>query len=52
MLRIIPTLSEANLSQARNLFREYAMMPGVATCVEDFEREVASLPGLYAPPGG
>ena len=52
MLRIIPTLSAANLSQARNLFREYAMMPGVATCVEDFEHEVVSLPGLYAPPGG
>ncbi len=52
MLRIIPTLSDANLSQARNLFREYALMPGVAPCVEDFEREVVSLPGLYAPPGG
>ena len=52
MLRIVPTLSEENLSQARNLFREYAMMPGVAPCVEDFEREVVSLPGLYAPPGG
>ena len=52
MLRIVPTLSEENLSQARNLFREYAKMPGVAPCVEDFEREVVSLPGLYAPPGG
>lgn len=52
MLRVVPTLSEATLSQARNLFREYAMLPGVAPCVEDFEREVVSLPGLYAPPGG
>ena len=52
MLRVVPTLSEENLSQARNLFREYAMMPGVAPCVEDFEREVVLLPGLYAPPGG
>jgi len=52
MLRVVPTLSEATLSQARQLFREYAMMPGVAPCVEDFEREVVSLPGLYAPPGG
>jgi carbonic anhydrase len=52
MLRVVPTVSEENLSQARNLFREYAMMPGVAPCVEDFEREVVSLPGLYAPPGG
>ena len=52
MLRVVPTVSEENLSQARNLFREYAMMPGVAPCVEDFEREVVSLPGLYTPPGG
>ena len=52
MLRVVPSVSEATLSQARNLFREYAMMPGVAPCVEDFEREVVSLPGLYAPPGG
>ena len=52
MLRVVPSVSEATLSQARNLFREYAMMPGVAPCVEDFEREVVLLPGLYAPPGG
>ena len=52
MLRVVPSVSEATLSQARNLFREYAIMPGVAPCVEDFEREVVSLPGLYAPPGG
>jgi putative acetyltransferase len=52
MLRIAPALSDAALLQTRNLFREYAKMPGVAPCVEDFEREVVSLPGLYAPPGG
>ncbi len=52
MLRIVPALSEETLSQARNLFREYAKMPGVAPCLEDFEREVVSLPGLYAPAAG
>ena len=52
MLSIVPAVSDAALSQARNLFREYATMPGVAPCVEDFEREVVSLPGLYAPPSG
>jgi putative acetyltransferase len=52
VLRIVPALSEVTLSQARNLFREYAKMPGVAPCVEDFEKEVASLPGAYAPPDG
>jgi GNAT superfamily N-acetyltransferase len=52
VLRIVPVLSEETLSQARNLFREYATMPGVAPCIEDFEKEVASLPGAYAPPDG
>jgi GNAT superfamily N-acetyltransferase len=52
MLRIVPALSEGTLSQARNLFREYATMPGVAPCIEDFEKEVVSLPGAYAPRAG
>jgi len=52
MLRVVPALSEETILQARNLFREYATMPGVVQCLEDFERELATLPGLYAPPGG
>ena len=52
MLSIVPALSDAALLEARSLFREYATIPGVTPCVEDFEREVVSLPGLYAPPGG
>jgi GNAT superfamily N-acetyltransferase len=52
MLRVVAALSEETIAQARNLFREYAMTPGVVPCLEDFENEVASLPGSYAPPGG
>jgi putative acetyltransferase len=52
MLRIVPALSEGTISQARNLFREYASTTGVEVCLVDFERELASLPGLYAPPAG
>jgi putative acetyltransferase len=52
MLRIVPTLSEETISQAQVLFREYANTPGVVACLEDFERELISLPGLYAPPAG
>jgi putative acetyltransferase len=52
MLRIVPALSEGTLSQARNLFREYASTLGVEVCLGDFERELAFLPGLYAPPDG
>ena len=52
MLRIVPVLSKETLLQTRDLFHEYAAIPGVAPCVEDFEKEVASLPGFYAPPAG
>lgn len=52
MLKIIPATSKENIADVQELFREYARIPGVAPCVEDFEREVAALPGLYAPPGG
>jgi ribosomal protein S18 acetylase RimI-like enzyme len=52
MLHIVAALSEETLSQAQALFLEYGRMPGVAPCVQDFEREVAALPGSYAPPAG
>jgi len=52
MLRVFPALSEDALSQARNLFREYGRTPGVVQCLGDFEDEVLTLPGRYAPPGG
>jgi GNAT superfamily N-acetyltransferase len=52
MFRIVPALSNEALAQARNLFREYGSTPGVAPCLEDFERELASLPGPYGPPDG
>ncbi len=52
MLQITPAISAENIAYIQELFREYARIPGVAPCVDDFEREVASLPGLYAPPGG
>lgn len=52
MLSITQALSQSEISQARELFREYAQSPGVAPCWQDFEHELASLPGRYAPPEG
>ena len=52
MLRVTQVLTEPAISEARTLFREYAMTPGVELCLQDFERELASLPGPYAPPTG
>jgi putative acetyltransferase len=52
MLRIVPAQSEQAILQARKLFLEYASTRDVLPCVQDFEREVNALPGVYAPPGG
>jgi putative acetyltransferase len=52
MLRISQALGEAAISQVRELFREYAKTPGVSPCWQDFDRELASLPGRYSPPEG
>ncbi len=41
-----------DLDFVRRLFLAYRDTPGVAECVAGFEREVAGLPGSYAPPEG
>jgi putative acetyltransferase len=44
--------SEAQIAQARELFLEYAQSLGFSLCFQNFDRELASLPGDYAPPTG
>src|SRR6202022_2257477 len=44
--------SAAQIAQARELFLEYAQSLGFSLCFQDFDKELAGLPGSYAPPDG
>ena len=51
--RVLAEASSADdLAAARRLFRAYADWLAVDLCFQDFERELATLPGAYAPPQG
>lgn len=44
--------SEELIGQVRTIFREYQQSLGIDLCFQDFEQELALLPGKYAPPQG
>jgi ribosomal protein S18 acetylase RimI-like enzyme len=44
--------SAAQIAQARELFLEYAQSLGFSLCFQNFDQELADLPGDYAPPDG
>jgi N-acetylglutamate synthase-like GNAT family acetyltransferase len=52
MTKIIRAESPADIQQARTLFKEYEMWLEVDLCFQNFEKELAQLPGAYAPPEG
>jgi GNAT superfamily N-acetyltransferase len=52
MLTISPATTATDWQAAAALFREYAATLGNDICLVGFERELASLTTLYAPPDG
>lgn len=51
-MRIAQAGSSQEIEQARVLFEEYAAGLGISLCFQNFDKEVAELPGDYAPPNG
>ena len=52
MIEIIQAESAEQIEKARKLFREYETWFGLALCFQNFDEEVANLPGKYALPEG
>jgi ribosomal protein S18 acetylase RimI-like enzyme len=51
-VELIAPASPAQFQAVRDIFREYAQSLDVDLCFQDFEAELASLPGDYAEPRG
>lgn len=51
-LIVTQAVSDADIDLIRMLFREYEQSIGVSLCFQNFDQELARLPGDYAPPSG
>ena len=51
-MKIAQAASDDEIATARTLFEEYAQSLGFSLCFQNFDQELANLPGDYAPPTG
>jgi ribosomal protein S18 acetylase RimI-like enzyme len=52
ILTFVQAESPSQIAEARELFLEYAQSLGFSLCFQSFDKELAELPGDYAPPDG
>ncbi|MDX6576217.1 MAG: hypothetical protein QOE96_2170 [Blastocatellia bacterium] len=52
LMEIIHAKSAGDIDHARELFKEYEAWLEIDLCFQNFEKELAELPGKYAPPDG
>lgn len=52
MLHYVYVTTQEDVGQARELFTEYQASLGIDLCFQDFDKELAELPGEYASPTG
>jgi len=52
LIQLVPPAGPEDLEELRGIFREYAQSLGVDLCFQQFDRELAELPGEYAAPRG
>ena len=51
-MKLIQAESAGDIDRARELFKEYAAGLGISLCFQNFDKELALLPGDYVPPSG
>ncbi len=51
-LHLEPAATSEQIQLARTLFQEYGESLGFSLCFQNFDKELAGLPGDYAPPKG
>jgi len=52
VIEIVPAHTRDRIEEARQLFKEYAAWLEIDLCFQNFDVELAGLPGDYAPPRG
>ena len=51
-MKLIQTGTSEQIELARELFKDYEVALGISLCFQNFEKELAELPGDYTPPDG